>query len=200
VAYIKDQAQQAAYQAQIAAQQAATGVNGRLRASTLAARGWVAPRLEGAADYTTSTVAPALSGALCNNLAPRVSGALRSTARQVSPQDLRPSRSPLRAILAWSALAAAVLAGAGAAGTLAWRRYRAAMDSDTEPDMMLHRDGKLHNFVKRHSDAKRHGADGSVGGTEPTSNVTITTSTTGNPAGDRDDAEPATPRPSSSSW
>jgi hypothetical protein len=37
-------------------------------------------------------------------------------------------------VITWTALSAAVLAGAGAVGTLVWRRYRAAMAADTEAD------------------------------------------------------------------
>jgi hypothetical protein len=128
------QAQQAAQLAVQQAQQAAAGMNSRVRAGTLSARGWLAPRLESAADYTTSTAAPAVSEALVKNVAPRVSGALRSTARQVSPPKARSSKPSLKSALAWTSLVATVLAAAGAAGTVVWRRYRAAMDADTQPD------------------------------------------------------------------
>jgi hypothetical protein len=128
------QAQQAAQMAVQQAQHAAAGMNSRVRAGTLSARGWLAPRLESAADYTTSTAAPAVSEALVKNVAPRVSGALRSTARQVSPPKARSSKSSLKSALAWTSLVATVLAAAGAAGTMAWRRYRAAMAADTQPD------------------------------------------------------------------
>jgi hypothetical protein len=127
-------AQSAAQQAAQQAQQAASGMNSRVRTGTLTARGWMAPRLESAADYTTSTVAPAVSDAVVKTLAPRVSGVLRSTARQVSPPDARSSKSSLKSALAWTSLVATVLAAAGAAGTLVWRRYRAAMAADTQPD------------------------------------------------------------------
>lgn len=132
-------AQSAAQQAAQQAQQAASGMNSRVRTGTLSARGWMAPRLESAADYTTSTVAPAVSDAVVKTLAPRVSGVLRSTARlsrgqQLSPPDARSSKSSLKSALAWTSLVATVLAAAGAAGTLAWRRYRAAMAADTQPD------------------------------------------------------------------
>lgn len=127
-------AQSAAQQAAQQAQQAASGMNSRVRTGTLSARGWMAPRLESAADYTTSTVAPAVSDAVVKTLAPRVSGVLRSTARQVSPPDARSSKSSLKSALAWTSLVATVLAAAGAAGTLVWRRYRAAMAADTQPD------------------------------------------------------------------
>jgi hypothetical protein len=127
----KARAQQAAVQAQQAAQVAAQ----QATAQALAARGWMAPQLERAADYTTTTMAPAITGALNNQVAPRLSGALRSTARQVSAaQQVQPSRSPWRAVLAWSALATAVLAGAGAAGVIARRRHQATTAAESDPD------------------------------------------------------------------
>ena len=104
-------------------QQAAAGVNAGLRAGTLGARDWVAPRLDDAADYITSTMAPTVSAALVKTVAPRVSAALRTTARQVST---KPPRSPFRSALMWTALSGTALAAVGAAGMLAWRRYRAA--------------------------------------------------------------------------
>jgi hypothetical protein len=134
-------AAQAAQSAALGAHQAAASLNAGLRAGSLSARNWMAPRLENAADYTTSTMAPAVSDALVKNVAPKVAAALRNTARQVSPEP-RKSRSPFRSALTWTALTAAVLAGAGALGTLVWRRYRAAMaadtEDDTEPGTMLH--------------------------------------------------------------
>lgn len=126
-------AQAAAQEVAHRAQSAATSANAGLRAGTHSARGWAGPRLEEAAEYTTSTAAPAVSAALMKTVAPRVSSALRTTARQVTPPDMRRKRS-LRSALAWSALSATVLAAAGAVATLVWRRYREAMDADTEPD------------------------------------------------------------------
>jgi hypothetical protein len=112
-------------------QQAAAGVNAGLRVGTHSARNWVAPRLDGAADYITSTVAPTVSAALVKTIAPRVSAALRTTARQVSTKQ---SRSPFRSALTWTALTATLLAAVGAAGMLAWRRYRAVMAAESELD------------------------------------------------------------------
>ncbi len=126
-------AQAAAQEVAQRAQVAAASANAGLRAGTHSARGWAGPRLEEAAEYTTTTAAPAVSAALTNTVAPRVSSALRTTAWQVTPPDLRRKRS-LRSALAWSALSATVLAAAGAVGTLVWRRYREAMDADSEPD------------------------------------------------------------------
>jgi hypothetical protein len=142
-------------------QQASAGMSG-LRAGTLSARTWAAPRLEGAADYTTATMAPAVSAALLTQIAPWVDATLRSTARQVSVpngqtgkaaragkakkatragktvkarQRGSSSQSSVRSGLAWTALIGAVLAGAGAVGVMAWRRYRAA--SATNPDIVV---------------------------------------------------------------
>jgi len=122
-------AQQAANAAQVAAQQAATvavakaqsagdtatGLNKQMKVQVVSARRWAAPRLEGAADYTTGIVAP------------KVSSALRSAARQVSPVE---QKSKKRSALTWSLLAAAIAAGLGAAAALVSYRYRAATAAD----------------------------------------------------------------------
>lgn len=82
------------------------------------ARNWAAPRIDGAADYCTTTVAP------------KVSSALRATARQVSPPETtKPKRSPA---LTWSLLGAAVVAALGAAAAVVRYRYRAAIAADSE--------------------------------------------------------------------
>lgn len=133
-------AQAAAQEVAQRAQTAAASANAGLRAGTHSARGWAGPRLEEAAEYTTTTAAPAVSAALTKTVAPRLSSALRTTAWQVTPPDLRRKRS-LRSALAWSALGATVLAGAGAVATLVWRRYRDAMDADSEPDTTVTSDG-----------------------------------------------------------
>ena len=113
-------AQTAAAAAQTAAQTAAAGVSKGVRQGVFSARDWAAPRLEGAAEYTETTVAP------------KVSSALRSTARQVRPVKTRRRKIP--SALTWSILGAAVLAGMGAAGALVWQRYRTAMAADTEEE------------------------------------------------------------------
>lgn len=124
-------AQQAANAAQVAAQQAATvavaaahsasdtatDLNKQVKVQVTSARRWAAPRLEGAAEYTTGTVAP------------KVSSALRSAARQVSPVE---PKSKKRSALTWSLLGAAVAAGLGAAAVLVRYRYRAAIAADSE--------------------------------------------------------------------
>lgn len=114
-------AAQAAQAAQAAAQTAAQGVGKSVRQGVYTARGWAAPRLENAADYCTTTVAP------------RVSTALRSTARQVSPEDASPKRR-VRSVLSWPVLAVAVLAGAGAIAALVRQKYRAAMNDNAQAD------------------------------------------------------------------
>ncbi len=128
-------AQSAGRRAQQGAQQASGFLGPRLRGGAFSARRWAASQLEGAADYTTSTMTPAVSKTLVKTVAPRVSDTLRSTARQVSPPE---TRSPLRRVLMWTTLGAAILAAAGAGGTLIWRRYRTAMAADTEADVVVY--------------------------------------------------------------
>jgi hypothetical protein len=113
-------AQTAAQSVNSAAQTAAVEVSKGVKQGVYQARGWAAPVLENAAEYTTST------------LAPKVSTALRSTAQQVRPEDVRKSKA--RSILTWSALGAALLAALGAAGVLVRKRYQDAMTADTEVD------------------------------------------------------------------
>jgi len=105
--------------AQAAAQVAADSVRKGVGTGIHGARSWAAPRLDSAADYTTKTAAP------------KVSSALKKTARQVKPSNGRSKRS----VLAWTAFGAAILAAAGAGAVLARYRYRAAIAADTEqPD------------------------------------------------------------------
>ena len=77
------------------------------------AREWAAPRLEDAADAVTESVAP------------RVSAALRSTARQVKPES---GKTGLRRLLSWRWLlgAGAVIAAVGASALAMRRRYASA--------------------------------------------------------------------------
>jgi hypothetical protein len=117
-------AQTAALTAQAAAQTAAQGMGKSARQGVYVARGWAAPRLENAADYTTTTVAP------------RVADALRSTARQVSPEDVSNRRSAMRSVLSISVLAGAALAAVGAVAILVRHQYKSAMDADTEDDVV----------------------------------------------------------------
>jgi trimeric autotransporter adhesin len=130
-------ANQAAHAAARQGRSAASGVNAGMRTGSRSARDWIAPRLENAADYTTSTAAPAISATLTKTVAPRVSSALRTTAQKVSTQEAKRARS-LRSALTWTALSATVLAAAGAVATVVWRRYREAMAADTEHDPGIH--------------------------------------------------------------
>jgi trimeric autotransporter adhesin len=114
-------AQTAAQAASTAAQTAAQVTGKSVRQGVYSARGWAAPRLENAADFTTATVAP------------KVSSALRGTARQISPGPTRRKKG-LWSVLRWSLLATAALAAGGAAALLVRQRYRAAMAADTEED------------------------------------------------------------------
>jgi hypothetical protein len=107
----------AAQTASDAAQTAATDLTKGVKRGVYTARSWAAPRLESAADYCTTTVAP------------KVSSALRTTARQVSPADTTSSK---RSMLTWSVLGASILAAAGAAAVLVRYRYRAAIAADSE--------------------------------------------------------------------
>ena len=108
----------AAQNAGDAAQMAAAGVNKGVKQGVYSARSWAAPLLENAADYCTTTVAP------------KVSSALRSTARQVSPAE--PPRMKRSSILTWSLLGAAIVAAAGAAAAVVRYRYRTAIAADSE--------------------------------------------------------------------
>jgi hypothetical protein len=97
---------------------AATGLTKEVKRGVYTARSWAGPRLESAANYCTTTVAP------------KVSSALRTTARQVSPADTR--RSTKRSVVTWSVLGASILAALGAAAALIRYRYRAAIAADSE--------------------------------------------------------------------
>lgn len=93
---------------------AAKGMRTSMRQGVNSARGWAAPRIETAADYTTETVAP------------KVADALRSTARQVSPPDSR--KSGLRSALSKSILAVAAAAAAGAIAMIVRRQLKSVND------------------------------------------------------------------------
>jgi len=99
---------------------AAQGVHG--------AREWAAPRLEDAADAVTASVAP------------RVSAALRSTARQVRPEGAQPGKAGLRRLLSWRWLlgAGAVIAAAGASAAVAMRRRYASATAEVRDDAEVH--------------------------------------------------------------
>lgn len=109
-------AQTAAQGVSTAAQSAAVGVSNGVRQGVYNVRVWAAPRLESAAEYTTTTVAP------------KVSTALRTSARQVRPVDQKKARSTLT----WSLVAAAVFATAGAVTALVKYRGRASTPTGEE--------------------------------------------------------------------
>ena len=113
-------AQTAALSIGSAAQGAAHEMGRSMRQGVYVARGWAAPRLENAADYTTTTVAP------------RVADTLRSTAHQISPDDASKRRPAMRSVLSVSVLALAAAAAAAAVAVLVRRQYKAAMEADTE--------------------------------------------------------------------
>ena len=106
----------AAQNASGAAQTAAAGVSKGVKQGVYNARSWAGPRLDDAAEYCTTTVAP------------KVSAALHSTARQVTP----PKASKRSSVLTWSLLGATILAALGAAAAAARYRYRAAIAADSE--------------------------------------------------------------------
>ena len=108
----------AAQNASGAAQTAAAGVTKGVKQGVYSARSWAGPRLDSAAEYCTTTVAP------------KVSAALHSTARQVTPPEAKSSK---RSVVTWSLLGAAILAALGAAAAAARYRYRAAIEADSEP-------------------------------------------------------------------
>jgi hypothetical protein len=108
----------AAQNATSVAQTAADGVSKGVRQGVYTARSWAAPRLDSAADYCTTTVAP------------KVSSALHTTARQVSPAGTKSTKRT--SMLTWSLLGAAILAGLGAAAAMARYRYRSAVAAESE--------------------------------------------------------------------
>jgi trimeric autotransporter adhesin len=101
-----------------AAQTAATGVSKGVKQGVYSARVWTAPRLDSAAEYCTTTVAP------------KVSSVLHSAASQVRPEDVK--RSKRSSILTWSLLGAAVATALGAAAAMVRYRDRTAIEADSE--------------------------------------------------------------------
>jgi hypothetical protein len=100
------------------AQTAGSGMSKGMRQGVYSARSWAAPRLDSAADYCTTTVAP------------RVSSALHSTAGRVNPVDTTSTKRS--SMLTWSVLGAAILAALGAAAVMVRIRYRTAIATDSE--------------------------------------------------------------------
>jgi len=109
IATMGARAKDAAAQAVPIGQRAGTTAVQGVRRGVHGARQWTAPRLEDAADAVTASVAP------------RVSAALRSTARQVRPEG---AKTGARRLLSWRWLlgAGAAVAAAGATAVLAMRR------------------------------------------------------------------------------
>ena len=110
----------AAQTASGAAQTAAAGMSKGVKQGVYNARSWAAPRIDTAADYCTTTVAP------------KVSTALHNTARQVRPVEA--TKSKRSSILIWSVLGAAIVAALGAAAAMARYRYRAEIAAESEDE------------------------------------------------------------------
>ena len=113
-ASIGDRARDVAAQAIPQARRAGTTAVHGVMQGVEGARGWAAPRLEGAADAVTATVAP------------KVSSALHSAARTVKPAE--PTKTGIRRLLNWRWLfgIGAAVAAAGAAAAVTMRRYQSA--------------------------------------------------------------------------
>ena len=116
-------ASNAANSAGTTAQMYARGMGTGVKQGVFSARTWAAPRLDSAADYTTATIAP------------MVSSALHSTARQVNPVDemVMAKSTSKSSVMTWSLLGLAVCAAMGAAAAMVRYRYQSAISSDTEP-------------------------------------------------------------------
>ena len=105
----------------------------RLEDAVHGAREWAAPRLEDAADAVSYTVAPKIAETVTGTLAPKVSSALCSTARQVRPAD---SRTGFRRMLSlrWLFAVGAVATAAGAGAAIAMRRRYASATAEAKND------------------------------------------------------------------
>jgi len=154
----------AAHNASGAAQTAAAGLSKGTRQGVYTARSWAAPRLDSAADYTTTTIAP------------KVSTALRNTARQVRPPE--PASSKRSSMLTWSVLGASILAALGAAAAAARYRYRSAIAADSETadeEVMADSSGSqaapvpADEIKSKSTKQKDQGSETSVNGRVPTS-------------------------------
>jgi hypothetical protein len=153
----------AARNASVAAQTAAAGLNKGARQGVYTARSWAAPRLDSAADSITTTVAP------------KVSTALRNTARQVRPPEPASSK---RSMLTWSVLGASILAALGAGAAVARYRYRSAIAADSETadeEVMADSAGSqaapvpADEIKSKSAKQKDQGSETSVNGRVPTS-------------------------------
>jgi hypothetical protein len=113
---MSDRARVLAHQAIPQARQAGTTAAHGVKHGVEGARGWAAPRMHGAADAITASVAP------------RVSSALHSAATSVEPPPM-PAKSGMRRLFNWRVLfgVGAAVVAAGAAAAIAMRqRYESA--------------------------------------------------------------------------
>jgi hypothetical protein len=124
IATMGARAKDAAAQAVPVGKRAGTTAVQGVRRGVHGARTWTAPRLEDAADAVTASVAP------------RVSSALRATARQVRPEGTEPARTGLRRLLSWRWLlgAGAAIAAAGTTAVLAMRRRYLSATAEGKDD------------------------------------------------------------------
>jgi hypothetical protein len=108
---MSDRARALAQQAIPQARQAGTTAVIGVRQGVEGARGWAAPRMHGAADAITASVAP------------KVSSALHSAAKSVEPAA--PTRSGIRRLLDWRVLLGfgLAVAAASAAAAVAMRQH-----------------------------------------------------------------------------
>jgi hypothetical protein len=125
-----DRAKTAAVQAVPAGKRAGTTAVHGMRQGVQDARDWATPLVEDAVYGAREWAAPVLedaADAVTGTVAPKVSSALRTTARRVRPPKVR--RGGIRRLLDWRLLAgvgaAAAAAGAAAAVTMR-RRYASA--------------------------------------------------------------------------
>jgi hypothetical protein len=122
----RDRASAAAAVAVPAGKRAGTTALHGARRGVRMARGWAAPRLEDAADAVTRSVAP------------KVSSALRSTARRVRPAgDAAAAKAGRRRLLDWRLLGGigAALAAAGATAAVTVRRRYARATAQAKSDI-----------------------------------------------------------------
>jgi len=144
---IGDRARDAAAQAIPQARRAGTTAVHGVMQGVEGAREWAAPRLEGAADALTATVAP------------KVSSALHSAAQTVRPAQ--PSKTGLRRLLHWRWLLGlgAAVAAAGAATAVTMRRYRSATADAKDTADTLADEPSASGSAAANEAAKKPGAD-----------------------------------------
>jgi len=127
----KDRAKDAAAQAIPAGKRAGTTAAQGVRQGVQGAREWAAPRIEDAREWAAPRIEDAAE-AVTSTVAPKVSSALLSTARQVRPA--RTGKTGVRRLLSWRWLlgAGAVLAAAGAGAAFAMRRRYASATAEAK--------------------------------------------------------------------